>query len=154
MKISGSYLLPGSPEQVWALLNDPERLAKCLPGCDRLVPAGPDRYSVAIKFALAAISGSYSGSVELAEKNPPRSLRLSLEGKGTPGFVKGEGRLELAEKRGQTEVRYTGEAQVGGMIAGVGQRMIDAAARKTIQQFFANAATELQGPSGKSEVKR
>ncbi len=146
MKLSGTYVLPGRPEQVWALLNDPDRLAKCLPGCERLEPDGPDRYRAVIKFALAAISGKYSGSLELAEKSPPRSLRLKLEGKGTPGFVKGEGQLELAEKRGQTELRYSGEAQVGGLIASVGQRMIEGAARKILQQFLESAATQLKSP--------
>jgi len=149
VKIAGTYRLPGAPEQVWELLNDPERLAKCLPGCERLEPDGLDRYKVAIKFALAAVSGKYTGLVELADKKPPRSLRLRLEGKGVPGFVKGEGKLELTEKQGQTEVRYTGEAQIGGMIAAIGQRMIEGAARKMIQQFFESAAAQLQAPARK-----
>ncbi|MBI3670087.1 MAG: carbon monoxide dehydrogenase, partial [Acidobacteria bacterium] len=75
MKVAGSYVLPGTPEQVWALLNDPARLAKCLPGCERLEPDGPDRYKAAVNFALAAISGKYAGSLEITEKKPPRSLR-------------------------------------------------------------------------------
>ncbi len=150
MKIAGSYLLAGTPEHVWSLLNDPQRLAKCLPGCERLEPDGPDRYKAAVKFALAAISGQYSGSVELANKQRPQSLRLRFEGKGLPGFVKGEGQLELIGKRGQTELRYSGEAQVGGMIAAVGQRMIDVAARKIIQQFFESAAEQLKAPASES----
>ena len=144
MKVQGEALLPGTPEQVWALLNNPERLARCLPGCERLEPDGPDRYKAVVKFALAAISGKYAGSLELTEKKPPRSMRLRLQGKGVPGFVKGEGHLEMAAKQGQTEVRYSGDAQVGGMIAAVGQRMIDVAARRIIQQFFESAAKELQ----------
>jgi carbon monoxide dehydrogenase subunit G len=147
VKVAGNYLLPGTPQQVWVLLNDPQRLARCLPGCERLEPDGPDRYKVAIKFALAAISGKYSGSLELTEKKPPRALRMRLEGKGTPGFMNGEGQLELAERKGQTEVRYSGEAQVGGLIASVGQRMIDLAARKIIQQFFESAEAELKATS-------
>ncbi len=143
MKVAGSYVLPGTPEQVWALLNDPARLAKCLPGCQRLEPDGPDRYKAAVNFALAAISGKYAGSLEITEKKPPRSLRLRLDGKGVPGFMKGEGQLELVDQHGQTELRYAGEAQVGGMIAAVGQRMIDVAARKMIQQFFESAAAQL-----------
>ena len=149
MKIAGSYLLPGTPEQVWDLLNDPQRLAKCLPGCERLESDGSDRYKATIKFALAAISGNYAGTLELAEKKPPRSLRLKVEGKGIPGFMKGEGKLELVKKRGQTELRYTGEAHVGGMIAAVGQRMIDLAARKITQQFFERAAEQLKSAAGK-----
>ncbi len=150
MKVEGSHLLPGTPEQVWAFLNDPLRLAKCLPGCERLEPDGPDRFKAAVKFALAAISGQYAGSLELAEKKRPRSLRMKIEGKGVPGFMKGEGDLELIDKRGQTELHYRGEAQIGGMIAAVGQRMIDAAARRIIQQFFECAAAELKSSAGKS----
>jgi hypothetical protein len=144
VKVQGNVLLPAGREQVWDLLTDPEKLAKLLPGCEKLEPDGPDRYKVAIKFALAAISGSYSGSVELSEKKQPESLRMVLEGKGTPGFMRGEGRIRLAKKKGQTELRYEGEAHVGGMIAAVGQRMIDVAARRIIQQFFDSAASQLR----------
>ena len=148
MKVEGAYTLPAAPQAVWALLNDPEQLAKCLPGCERLDPDGPDRYKAVIKFALAAISGKYSGSLEITEKKPPRSMRLMVEGRGTPGFMKGAGRLDMAAKGGETQVRYTGEVQVGGMIAAVGQRMIDVAARKVIQQFFESAAGLLNLPKG------
>src|SRR5712691_11496034 len=150
MKLEGRYTLPAPPEKVWALLTDPQRLAKLLPGCERLDPDGPDRYKAAVKFALAAISGKYAGSLELAEKKRPRSMRMKIEGKGVPGFMKGEGDLELIDKRGQTELHYRGEAQVGGMIAAVGQRMLDAAARKIIQEFFECAAAELKSSAGKS----
>jgi carbon monoxide dehydrogenase subunit G len=144
VKVQGTVLLPAGREQVWDLLTDPAKLAKLLPGCEKLEPDGPDRYKVAIKFALAAISGKYVGSVELSQKKPPESLRMVLEGKGTPGFMRGEGSIHLAEKKGQTELRYEGEAQVGGMIAAVGQRMIDVAARRIIQQFFDSAAAQLR----------
>jgi hypothetical protein len=148
VKLSGSYFLPGTPEQVWALLNDPVRLAKLLPGCERLDPDGPDRWKAAVKFAIAAISGKYAGSLQFTEKKPPKSLRMQIEGKGVPGFMKGEGLLELVSKHGETELRYSGEAQVGGMVAAVGQRMIEMAARKMVQQFFDNAAKELKSSSG------
>ncbi len=144
MKLAGTATLPGTPEQVWELLNDPARLAKALPGCERLEPDGPDRYKAVIKFALAAISGSYSGRVELSEKRPLHVLRLRMEGRGLPGWVKGEGELKLSAKNNQTEVSYNGDAQVGGMIASVGQRMIESAAKKIVQQFFENAAKQLK----------
>lgn len=144
MKIQGAQLLPGTREQVWELFNDPQRLAKLLPGCERLDPDGKNRYKVAIKFALAAFSGAYSGRVELSEQKPPQSMRLRVEGKGAPGFMRGEGTLELAEKGEQTEVRYSGEVQVGGLIAAVGQRMIEAAAKRILQQFFQSASQQLQ----------
>jgi len=144
VKVQGVHVLPGKRTDVWALLNDPQRLAKCLPGCEKLEPLGDNRYKVSIRFALAAFSGAYSGSVELSELQPPRSMRMCMEGKGTPGFMKGEGRLELGEKGGSTEVRYEGEAQVGGLIAAVGQRMIEAAAKKILQQFFESATKQLE----------
>ena len=144
MKLAGQYVLPASPAKVWALLTDPNRLAKLLPGCERLDPDGPDRFKAAVKFGIAAISGKYAGTIEFAEKKPPKSIRMKLSGKGVPGFVDGVGHIELAGKDGQTELRYTGEAQVGGMIASVGQRMIEGAARKIVDQFFAAVAEELK----------
>ena len=144
MKLSGQYILPAPPAKVWALLTDPERLAKLLPGCERLEPDGPDRFKAAVKFGIAAISGKYAGTLEFAEKKPPKSMRMKLSGKGLSGFVDGAGQVELSEKGHQTELRYTGEAQVGGMIASVGQRMIEGAAKKIVDRFFAAAAEELK----------
>jgi len=145
VKLSGSQLLPAPPEKVWAAITDTEVLARCLPGTERLEPAGPDRYKAVVGFALAAISGKYNGTLEFAAKKQPDSLTLKIEGKGTPGFMKGEGRVTLApagEGR-QTDLRYEGEAQVGGMIAAVGQRMIEVAARKIVSQFFEKFSSEL-----------
>lgn len=143
MKLSGAVTLPGAPAQVWALLTDAQRLARLLPGCERLEPDGPGRYQATVKFGLAAISGKYSGSLEFSEMKPPRSLVLKLDGRGLPGFVQGQARIELAPKGSETEVRYSGDAQIGGMIASVGQRLLEAAARKIVQQFFDSAAAEL-----------
>jgi len=144
MKLAGQDLLPAPPVKVWELLTDPVRLAKLLPGCERLDPDGPDRFKAAVKFGIAAISGKYAGTIEFSDKKPPKSLRMKLSGKGIPGFVDGVGHIELAETEGHTELRYTGEAQVGGMIASVGQRMIEGAARKIMDQFFAAVTEELK----------
>ncbi len=144
MKLSGTQELRARPGDVWAFLNDPQRLVRCLPGCEKLEPAGADRYRAKVKFGLAAITGEYVGEVVYAEKKPPTAMRLRVEGKGTPGFMKAEGRLELSETKGGTQVAYEGDAQVGGLIASVGQRMIEAAARKIIQQFFECAGKELK----------
>jgi uncharacterized protein len=144
VNLSGKAELPAPPQDVWALLTDPARLAPLLPGCERLEPDGPDRYKAVVKFALAAISGQYAGSLELREKRPTHSLVLKLSGKGLPGFVNGEGRIELAPGGAGTMVRYSGEAQVGGVIASVGQRLLEAAARKIVQQFFDSAAAKLR----------
>src|ERR1700686_4391544 len=103
MKLAGQYLLPALPVKVWELLTDPQSLAKLLPGCERLEPDGPDRYKAAVKFGIAAVSGKYAGSLELSQKKPPHSLVFKLAGTGLPGFVKGEGRVELAPQGGTTE---------------------------------------------------
>jgi carbon monoxide dehydrogenase subunit G len=143
MKLSGSVILAAPPESVWTAINDPIILAKCLPGCERLDPDGPDRFKAAVSFGLAAISGKYAGSLELIEKKPPHSMLLKMEGMGIPGFVKGQGRVELRAKGKQTELHYEGEAQVGGMIAAIGQRMIEAASKKIVAQFFEKFSVEL-----------
>jgi carbon monoxide dehydrogenase subunit G len=160
VKLAGALTLPATPEEVWSLLTDVSRLAPLLPGCERLEPDGPDRYKAAVKFGIAAISGKYAGTLEFAEKKPPHSLVLKMDGKGLPGFVKGEGRITLAPKGSDTELTYSGEALVGGLIASVGQRMLDAAARKIVQQFFDSAKAELasaksagEGPSPRAQKK-
>jgi carbon monoxide dehydrogenase subunit G len=160
VKLAGSVSLPASPDDVWSLLTDSSRLAKLLPGCERLDADGPDRFKAAVKFGIAAITGKYAGSLEFAQKKPPHSLVLKMDGKGLPGFVKGEGRIELTPTAGGTELTYSGDAQVGGAIASVGQRMLDAAARKIVQQFFDSAKAELASarlpasqPKSKAEAK-
>lgn len=96
-------------------------------------------------MGIAAFSGKFEGAVQLADEKPPESFRMSVEGRGAPGFMKGVGTIKLHEdkKANHTEVRYSGEAQVGGVIASVGNRMIEAAAKKIIQQFFDAAASQL-----------
>ena len=148
MKLQGSVTLSAPREAVWQLLTDPQRLAKLLPGAQKLEADGPDRYKVTMKFGIAAFSGNFQGSVELAQKKPPESFQMLVEGRGAPGFMKGAGAIALHEKAGRTEVKYDGEAQVGGVIASVGQRMIEVAAKKIVQQFFEAAASELKKSGG------
>ncbi|HEV2422201.1 MAG TPA: carbon monoxide dehydrogenase subunit G [Candidatus Acidoferrales bacterium] len=145
MKVEGAALLPASRERVWRSLTSPDFLAKCLPGAQELKPDGPGRYKVSLKMGIAAFSGKFEGAVRLADEKAPESFQMSVEGRGAPGFMKGEGTIALREnqKTNQTEVRYSGEAQVGGVIASVGNRMIEAAAKKIIQQFFDAAASQL-----------
>ncbi len=143
MKIAGTASLPATPAEVWSLLTDPARLSRLLPGCERLDPDGPDCYRAAVKFGIAAISGKYAGTLKFANKKQPHSLILKMDGRGLPGFVTGEARIDLTARGNDTELAYAGEAQVGGMIASVGQRMLEAGARKIVQQFFDAARAEL-----------
>jgi len=142
MKISGSYTLPTSRERAWVLLQDPQALADCMPGCEQLVLAGENEYEMKLKMAISSIQGLFTGKVRLADKNPPGSFRLIVEGNGKVGFVKGDGALALAAVEGGTEVRYDGDVQVGGLIAGVGQRLLDTTAKFIIRKFFERMAAK------------
>ena len=118
------------------MMQDPEVLAKAMPGCEGLERIGPDEYRMKMKMALASVSGAFEGKVRITEQTPPSSFRLMVEGSGKIGFMKGDGLLKLAPAEDGTEVTYEGEVQVGGTIAAVGQRMIDGTARMLIKRFF------------------
>jgi carbon monoxide dehydrogenase subunit G len=137
MDVNGSYTFAAAPEAVWNLLTDPKVIAGCLPGCDRLEPLGEDRYRAAMTLAVASVSGKYSGTVSMLDKNPPHSYRLLVEGKGSPGFVTGEATIELVAEGAGTTVRVTGLGQVGGLIARVGQRLLGSVSKMMMDRFFA-----------------
>jgi carbon monoxide dehydrogenase subunit G len=118
------------------MLQDPDILARCMPGCDHLARIGEDEYEMKMKMVISSVQGLFGGKVRLADQTPPDSFRLIVEGSGKVGFLKGEGLLTLAPVDAATEVKYEGEVQVGGMIAGVGQRLLDATAKLIIKKFF------------------
>ena len=136
MKVEGVRQLPATREKAWAMLMDPEVLARALPGCEKLEPAGENTYKASLKIGLAAVKGSYSGTVTLQDLDPPKSFKLTLEGKGLPGFVRGSATISLAEEGEFTGLRYSGDVQVGGLIASVGQRMLQGMATTMLHQFF------------------
>src|SRR5262249_2903547 len=119
MKISGSYTLPLQREKAFALLQDPDVLARAISGCESLERMGPDEYRMKMKMALAGLSGAFDGKVRIADSAPPESFRLIVEGSGRIGFMKGEGLLQFVEVSGGTEVNYAGDAQIGGTLAAV-----------------------------------
>lgn len=143
MTLNGSYRISAPRQAVWAALMDPEVLKKCLPGCEKLDPVGPDAYRAQMKVGIAAIKGSYQGSVSIHEKVAPEKFRMVVEGKGAPGFLRGEGSFELAEEGSETVLRYQGTAQVGGMIAGVGQRLVQGSDRMVVRKFFEALSSHL-----------
>ena len=136
MKIGGSYTVPVPPQVAYAKLQDPVVLAKCMPGCDHLDKVAENEYEMKMKIAIASVQGLFGGKVRIADQNPPQSFRLFVEGTGKVGFLKGEGLLSLSTADSGTEVKYDGDVQVGGMIAGVGQRLIDVTAKLIIKKFF------------------
>ena len=140
MKISGSQSLPFPPEEAYRMMQDPEVLARAIPGCEGLEKTGDNEYRMKMKMAMASVSGAFEGKVRISDQTPPSSFRLMVEGAGKIGFVKGDGLLTLTPKDGATEVSYEGDAQVGGTIAAVGQRLIDMTAKMMIKKFFEKLA--------------
>jgi uncharacterized protein len=125
---------------------DTSAVGRCLPGCKGLQPIGEDRYEVELGVAVAAIAGSFKGTVSLDEKVPPQSYTLLVEGSGRQGFVKGQARVTLEADGDCTRVLVTAQADVGGMIARVGQRLLDGVARTTMDRFYACLAKQVVGP--------
>ncbi|MBI3681502.1 MAG: carbon monoxide dehydrogenase subunit G [Acidobacteria bacterium] len=118
------------------MLQDPEVLAACMPGCEGLARIEENTYAMKMKMALAAITGQFTGTVRIADQNPPASFRLIVEGNSKIGFVKGEGRLILTAEGDATSLTYDGDVHVGGAFAAVGQRLLDTTAKMMIKRFF------------------
>ena len=116
-------------------------LAKAMPGCESLERIGPYEFRMKMKMAMASISGAFEGKVRITDQQPPSSFKLRVEGTGKIGFMKGEGLLKLTPSGEGTEVSYEGDVQVGGTIAAVGQRLIDATAKMMIKRFFDKLAS-------------
>jgi carbon monoxide dehydrogenase subunit G len=136
MDISGSYTFDAPMAHVWDLLMDPAVISSCIPGCDRFELDGEDRYNVTLTVGLAAITGTYNGTVVITEKVSPSSYRLVVEGQGRPGFVKGSSAIALRPDGNTTIVDVTGTVQTGGAIARVGQRLIGGVAKMMLDRFF------------------
>jgi carbon monoxide dehydrogenase subunit G len=146
MEISGSYTFNAPPDRVWDLLMDAAVISSCIPGCDRFEADGQDRYTVTLTVGLAAITGTYTGSIVLTEKIPPASYRLIVEGQGRPGFVKGSSAVTLRGEGATTTVDVTGTVQTGGPIARVGQRLIGGVAKMMLDRFFACLQAKYEVP--------
>ncbi len=144
MKLEGKYTFDAPQEKVWDLFNDPKHLQKAVPGCEKLEEREPGKYDAVLKIGIAAVKGTYTGKFEVADADPPTRYRLIVEGSGTPGFVKGEALIELSQENQKTSLSYQGDVQVGGLIAGVGQRLISGITKMLLGQFFRNMKKELK----------
>jgi carbon monoxide dehydrogenase subunit G len=136
VKIDGSYTFNASRDKVWQVLLDPKVMAQCMPGCESMKEIGPDQYEATMKVGIASVKGTYKGKVSIKDKQPPAHYVLSGEGAGGPGFMQGDVSIDLAEKDGQTVLKYSTDAKVGGLIASVGQRMLNGVAKMMVDQFF------------------
>lgn len=136
MKLNGTYDLPAPRERVFQAITDPAVLQSIIDGCEKMVKTGEDSYDAHLKIGLAGIKGAYVGKIQLRDIQAPQSYTLSIEGKGGPGFIKGLAKVRLEENGSNTRLICDADAQVGGMIAAIGSRLIEAAAKKMMADFF------------------
>ena len=135
MKFSGSVFIAKPRAKVWDALNNPDVLAKCIPGCEKPERIGEDEYTFVVK-------GSYTGRIALRDKKPPAtagepaSCTLEIEGKGPSASMRGTAKVTLAEKDGKTELAYDADVQIGGLLASLGSRLIEPVAKDLLAQFF------------------
>lgn len=144
MRIAGNYTFEATREEVWSALNDPEVLARTIPGCQRLDQVGENEYESTLKVGLAAVRGTYDGRVKIDNLVAPESYEIHVDGKGSNGFLKGAGSIKLRTDGAHTILDYGGEAQVGGTIASVGQRLLDGAAKTLINQSLKSLAQQIE----------
>ena len=144
MKLDGERTLPGTPEQLWTMLLDPDVLVAAIPGCEKLDKVGEDHYEGVIMAKVGSIQSQYKTTFKIADKNPPHSYRLNVQGQGSAGFVKADVLMELSPDAGGTRMHYSGDANVGGRIAQVGQRMINATAETMTEKGFDNLHERVQ----------
>jgi uncharacterized protein len=146
MKVSGSATLHAPVERVYEALNDPAVLVRTIPGCERLERAGEDAYKMTLVAGVASVRGTYAGDVRIADQQPPNAFVLKASGAGAPGTVSADVQVRLAPgDDGTTVLSYDADAVVGGMIGGVGQRMLAGVATRTADQFFAAVDAVLTG---------
>ena len=141
MTMNGEVQLAASRAAVWAKLNDPEVLKVCIPGCETLEMLSPTEFQAVATNKIGPVKARFKGNVHLSDLDPPNGYRISGEGDGgVAGFAKGGATVALAEKEGGTLLTYNVEAQIGGKLAQLGQRLVNGAAKKLADQFFAKFA--------------
>lgn len=143
MKLTTSSYVSADRERVFHALVDPAVLSSVLPGCESMTATGPDQYEVTLKIGVAGLKGSYSGKAAVVDKRQPDALTLRFEGKGGPGFVRGSAAISLAAESAGTRVTSDADVHVGGAIAAVGSRLIQATARKMADDFFSRLSAAL-----------
>lgn len=144
MELSHTRFVPAAPARVWEALNDPETLKACIPGCESFVRESDQVWSATVNTRVGPVSARFAGRVELADVNPPVGYTLRFSGQGgAAGFASGEAKVTLAPTAGGTDVAYTANAKIGGKLAQIGSRLVDGAAAKIADDFFARFSERL-----------
>jgi uncharacterized protein len=144
MQLISHRSVPASIETTWAALNDPETLKACIPGCESVERTSDHEFRMAMTARVGPVSAKFTGKIALSDVVPPSSYRISFEGQGGgAGFARGEATVALVAEDGGTRIDYSATAQVGGKLAQIGSRLVDAAASKVADEFFARFVERL-----------
>jgi uncharacterized protein len=148
MTMSGEVQLPATREAVWVKLNDPVVLKSCVPGCEQLDKTSDTEFQAVASIKIGPVKARWKGKVRLSDLDPPNGYKISGEGEGgVAGFAKGGATVALADKDGGTLLTYNVEAQIGGKLAQLGQRLVNSAAKKTADDFFVKFAEAVAKPA-------
>jgi uncharacterized protein len=143
LDIGGEEQFEVFAETLWTALNDPEVLKKCIPGCEDMIPTGEDRFKLILNLKVASVGGSFEGEIALADKQPPTQCKITMSGAGSLGHGSGEATFALDTQDNGIMMTYTGEGEIGGLVAGVGQRILKGVAKHLIKQFFTSLRREI-----------
>lgn len=144
MQLTATYSFNAPQQRVWDALMDTNAIAACLPGCRGFRPLGDDRYEAELTAGVAAVSGEFKATIALADRQAPHSYKLRVDATGRPGFVKGEALITLSADGAKTNVAIDATAEAGGLIARVGQRLIEGVARMSMDRFFGCLAAKIE----------
>ena len=134
MKVAGDYSFDAPREELWEALLDPKVLAATMPGCEKLELVGENKYEGELNIKVGPVQGKFQGKIQLEQIDPPNGYTMQLDGRGAPGFVKATARVQIEADGEKSRLAYDGDAQVGGRIASVGQRLLDSSAKAIIKQ--------------------
>ncbi|HET7198114.1 MAG TPA: carbon monoxide dehydrogenase subunit G [Burkholderiales bacterium] len=153
MEMKGEQRIPAAQQAVWDALNDPQMLKACVPGCESIEPAGENAYQVLMVARVGPVSAKFKGRLTLSDIHAPQSYAIAFEGQGgAAGFAKGGAKVHLSRQDEQTVLAYDVKASVGGKLAQIGSRLVDAAAKKIADDFFRNFNEKMAAQAGDPEA--
>src|SRR5918911_2948538 len=154
MEMSGEQLVPAPQKVVWDALNDPQMLKQSVPGCESIERIGDNEYQVLMVARVGPVSAKFKGKLALSDVKPPDSYSISFEGQGGPaGFAKGGAQVRLSPEGEKTKLNYDVKASVGGKLAQIGSRLVDAAAKKVADDFFRNFNDKVGAAQGGGDAE-
>ena len=152
--MTGEQLIPASQQDTWNALNDPDMLKSCVPGCESITLVNENEYQVQMTARVGPVSAKFRGRLSLFDMKPPHSYSLAFEGQGGPaGFAKGAAQVKLSPQGDGTRLAYEVKANVGGKLAQIGSRLVDAAAKKVADEFFTNFTARMKSSEDETVVR-